>query len=87
MPILKSAKKYMRVTSRRRTVNDRRRRALKENDKVVTEHINAKDAKAATEALPKYFKAVDKAAKAGVLKKNTAARKKSRMTKRIAKLG
>jgi len=33
--------------------------------------------------LPEIYKAIDKAAKIGVIKKNTAARKKSRITKKI----
>jgi len=37
--------------------------------------------KEAKNLLPKYYKAVDKAAKVGVIKRNTADRKKSRVTK------
>jgi small subunit ribosomal protein S20 len=37
------------------------------------------------DALSKAFKAIDKAAKRGVIKKNTAARKKSRLAKALAK--
>lgn len=33
--------------------------------------------------LPEIYKAIDKAAKIGVIKKNTASRKKSRITKKI----
>jgi len=36
--------------------------------------------------LPKIYQAIDKAAKRGVIKKNTAARKKSRMMKKIGGL-
>ena len=35
--------------------------------------------------LPKVYKTIDKAAKRGLLKKNTAARKKSRIVKMIKK--
>ena len=35
------------------------------------------------ELLPKVYKALDKAAKVGVIKKNTASRKKSRVSKLI----
>ena len=35
--------------------------------------------------LPKVYQAIDKAAKRGVIKKNTASRKKSRLAKAIQK--
>ncbi len=39
----------------------------------------AKDIAGATKILPTAYKAIDKAMKIGVIKKNTAARKKSRL--------
>ena len=45
--------------------------------------VEAKELKAVEEMMPKIYKAIDKAAKRGVIKKNTAARKKSRMMKKI----
>jgi small subunit ribosomal protein S20 len=36
--------------------------------------------------LPRIYKAIDKAAKRGVIKKNAAARRKSRMAKKISNL-
>jgi len=39
--------------------------------------------KEAKNLLPQVYKTLDKAAKVGVIKKNTAARKKSRLTKLI----
>jgi len=36
--------------------------------------------------MPMIYKAIDKAAKRGVIKKNSAARRKSRMMKKVAKL-
>ena len=44
------------------------------------------DAQAAAAELPKTFSIVDRAAKWGVIKKNTAARYKARLTARLAKL-
>lgn len=44
-------------------------------------------AKEAQNLLPQVFKAIDKAAKREVIKTNTAARKKSRLTKAINRLG
>ena len=45
--------------------------------------IVKKKAEAAKELLPKIYKSLDKAAKKGVIKKNTASRKKARITKLI----
>jgi len=42
--------------------------------------------RATAETLPGAYKAIDKAAKAGVIKKKTADRKKSRLAKRLIKL-
>jgi small subunit ribosomal protein S20 len=86
MPILKSAKKRVRINDRQRVVNDRRRRSLKETVKVVEEEILHKNKDAANKLLPKMHKAIDKAVKSGVLKKNTAARKKSRISKSITSI-
>lgn len=84
MPILQSAKKRVRQNDRQREVNDRRRRSLKETVKAVEEEILHKKKDEATALVPKMYKAIDKAVKGGVLKKNTAARKKSRLSKKIA---
>jgi small subunit ribosomal protein S20 len=78
MPNLQNAKKALRVAARKRLVNDRRRRALK----VAVKSVRATKA---PEDLSKAFQAIDKAAKRGVIKKNTANRKKSRLAKAIAK--
>ncbi|HRH24630.1 MAG TPA: 30S ribosomal protein S20, partial [Candidatus Paceibacterota bacterium] len=40
--------------------------------------------KATAESLSKAYQAIDKAAKRGIIKKNTAARKKSRLAKALA---
>ena len=41
----------------------------------------------AKKMLPELYKALDKTAKVGTIKKNTASRKKSRLTKMIVKIG
>ena len=46
----------------------------------------AKSAKEAAALLPKVYKAIDKAAKNGTIKKNTAARMKSRVSKQVSAL-
>jgi small subunit ribosomal protein S20 len=48
--------------------------------------LESKDATAATALVPKTFSLIDRAAKWGIIKKNTAARYKSRLTLRLRKL-
>ncbi len=86
MPIIKAQKKSVRQSQRRRLFNDRRRRAMREAIKTVKTFIAGKDLKSANEALSTAYKAIDKAVKRGVIKKNTGARKKSRLNKAIKEL-
>jgi small subunit ribosomal protein S20 len=51
--------------------------------KAMRRLITAKDAAGAQAALPQTFSVVDRAAKWGIIKKNTAARYKSRLTANI----
>jgi len=51
-----------------------------------TEKISAEDLKAIETALKAAYKAIDKAAKKGIIKKNNAARKKSGLAKKVNKL-
>ena len=78
MPITKGAKKALRVSLRKKVFNDRRRKAMKEAVKTVRLLAAKKESDTAS-ALSAAYKAIDKAAKRGVIKKNTAARKKSRL--------
>ncbi len=87
MPNLESAKKAIRVSAKKRIVNDRRRKAMKESTKEVKKLVAAKDKKGAAESLKKAYQAIDKAAQRGVIKKNAAARKKSRITKALKNIG
>jgi len=80
MPITKSAKKAIRGSLRKKAVNDRRTRAMKEIVKKV-EKLAKTDKAEAGKMLSSAFQAIDKAAKTGVIKKNTAARKKSRLAR------
>lgn len=78
----KSAKKAQRVATRRRVFNVRRKKAMKDTVKEVSKLVQGKDAAALEKALPGLYQAIDKAAKNRTIKKNTAARMKSRLTKR-----
>ena len=86
MPISKSAKKALRQNIRRRAINLRRKRKMKELIKKFEKLILENKKEEAKKLLPSVYKAIDKAAKRGVIKKNTASRKKSRLAKLINKL-
>ena len=78
MAITKNAKKAHRASLKKHVYNVRRKRALTETVKTVKK-LTATDTKEATKSLSAAYKAIDKAAKSGVIKKNTASRKKSRL--------
>lgn len=78
-----SAKKAERAAKRRHVFNERRKKAMKDVVKDIAKLISAKRAKEAEAKLPALYKALDKAAKGGTIKKNAAARMKSRISKRI----
>lgn len=79
MPNLQNAKKALRVSARKRVMNDKRRKTVKETVKAAKN--SAGDKKASATALALAYQAIDKAAKRGIIKKNAAARKKSRLAK------
>lgn len=83
----RSAKKAQRAASRRRVFNVRRAKAMKDAVKEIGKLIGLKKAADATKMLPVLYKALDKAAKNGTIKKNAAARMKSRIVKRLSALG
>jgi small subunit ribosomal protein S20 len=80
MPITKSAQKAVRGSLRKKAINDRRRRAMKDAIKKFQKTAKTDKTKA-TQMLRVVFQVVDKAAKIGVIKKNNASRKKSRLSK------
>jgi small subunit ribosomal protein S20 len=86
MPIIKAQKKSVRQSAKRRVFNDRRRRAMREAVKLIKTFVAGKDAKSANEALPSAYKAIDKAVKRGVIKKNTGSRKKSQLSRIIKEI-
>jgi small subunit ribosomal protein S20 len=72
-----SAKKAHRVELRRRVFNARRSKAMKD---AVKELMKSKD----VAVLSKAQQAIDKAAKRGLIKKNTASRMKARLARQVA---
>lgn len=85
MPVTKSAKKALRQNQKRRKRNLLYKNKIKDLRKKIRKLVEEKKIKEAEALLPDFYKAVDKAAKENVIKKNTAARKKSRIVKFIAK--
>lgn len=81
MPITSSAKKALRQDARRRQQNDRVKQGVKRVLKQARDLVLQKKIGEAEKLLPQLFKVLDKAAKVGVIKKNTASRKKSRIAK------
>lgn len=86
MANLSAAKKWVKQSERRRVVNLARTHALKNATKATKKFIAGKDVKGAGDSLAEAFKAIDKAVKGGILKKNSGDRKKSRLAKAIAKI-
>ena len=80
MPITSSAKKALRVSKKKKVFNIRRSNDMEGAIKGVKKLIKEKKVKDAENALPKAYKAIDKAFKIKLIKKNTAARNKSRLT-------
>lgn len=85
MPITKSAKKARRQSARRKVQNTKRKDAYKGAIKTYKKLVAAKDMSEAGAKLSAAYKALDKAAKTGAIKKNKAARLKSRLSKQLGK--
>jgi len=85
MPIIKSAKKALRKSQKRKLINAAKTRKLKSLLKEVRVLISEKKIEEAKKLLPQVYKTLDKAAKTKLIKKNTASRKKSRISKSILK--
>ena len=81
-----SALKRVRMTEHRTAVNRLRKSRMRTQMKAMRRLLAAKDAAGAQAALPQTFSVVDRAAKWGIIKKNTAARYKSRLTANVKNL-
>ena len=83
MPITSSAKKALRSSMRKRDYNTHRKNEMKSSLKTIEKLLKEGKKDEALKALSTAYKAIDKAAKRGIIKKNNAARKKSRLSARI----
>jgi small subunit ribosomal protein S20 len=86
MAITKSAKKAWRQSLKRKARNLIYKTKIKNLIKEVRSLVLAKKIEEAKKLLPQVYKILDKAAKVGVIKKNTATRKKSRITKLLSRI-
>ncbi len=80
MPILKSAKKRLRQNKKRERINKVFKDKMKESIKNIRSLVKTGKLTEAEKDIPSTYKAIDKAAKKGVIKEKTADRKKSRLT-------
>ena len=81
-----SAIKRVRQTERRNEYNRKNATRLRHQIRAMRRVIQDKDAKKAAELLPQTFSLIDRAAKNGTIKKNTAARYKSKLHVRVKAL-
>lgn len=85
MPIIKSAKKALRGSERKRVYNLRRKKGVEDATKSIKKLIKEGKIKEANALLPKAYSAIDKAAKGNTLSDGAAARKKSRLNALLKK--
>jgi small subunit ribosomal protein S20 len=81
-----SAMKRTRMTERRTQVNRARKSRLRHQIRAMRRLLESKQAAAAAALVPQTFSLIDRSAKWGIIKKNTAARYKSRLTLRLRKI-
>jgi small subunit ribosomal protein S20 len=87
LPNIKSAKKRVEISTERRMANMTKRSALKTSLKKAVASIGAKDTQAAQVDLRNAVKSLDEAVSKGIIHKNQAARRKSRLTKKVNAIG
>jgi small subunit ribosomal protein S20 len=82
MPITQSAIKAHRQSLKKNAENTIVKKRLKASVKEFVGYLST-DIEKAKEFIPNVYKAIDKTAKRGILKKNSAARKKSRLMTKL----
>lgn len=86
MANIKSAKKRVLIAEANRQRNVAFKSTIKTAVKKALELVNGEDKEALNTAVSKVYQLCDKAVVKGILHKNTAARKKSRLTLAVKKL-
>lgn len=83
MPIKKSAFKALRQSKKKALKNKKVKSDIEALVRRVRKAVLSKDSTQAQDWLKQAIKKIDKASQKGIIKKNTAARKKSRLTKAV----
>lgn len=86
MPNIKSAKKRVKVIEKKTLINQMHKTELKTAVKKFEAAAEKKDAEAAKTAFNYAVKKLDQGVSQGIIHKNTAARKKSQLAVKLAKL-
>ena len=81
-----SAKKAIRKISRKTAINKNRRTSMRSQIRKVEEAIASGDAEAASKALAEAQPEIMRSAQKGIVHKNTASRKVSRLSRRVKAL-
>ena len=83
MPNMKNAEKRILVNAKKEENNNKYEASMKNSIKKVEKVVASKNKEEAQAALKSAIKNIDKAVKNGVTSKNTCARNKSRLTKKV----
>lgn len=86
MPNSEQAKKRMKQDATKRARNLARKRSIFTTEKKFTSAVESNDKVKAVELLTSSYSQLDKAVKVGLIKKNTANRKKSQLKLKLNKL-
>ncbi len=86
MPQHKSAMRRVKRSQKEKMQNKIYKSKFKNLTKKINRALEEGNVETANEMLPKAFSAIDRAAKIGTIHKNQAARRKSRLVKRIDKV-
>jgi small subunit ribosomal protein S20 len=81
-----SSLKRVRQTERKTANNRLRKSRMRTQVKKMRKLLESNDSQGAQATLPETYSMIDRAAKWGVIKKNTAARYKARLSARLQKL-
>ncbi|MDE2098778.1 MAG: 30S ribosomal protein S20 [Patescibacteria group bacterium] len=85
MPKIKSAKKALRQNARRKKLNLEAKKKVRRSVKAYQGSLKTGSKEEMEKSLATAYQSLDKAAKRGTIKKNTASRLKSRLAKKINK--
>ncbi len=81
-----SAQKRVRQEERRTEFNRKNKTRLRHSIRAMRKALTSKDASAASELLGTTFSMIDRSARSGIIKRNTAARYKSRIHAKVKAL-